>query len=239
MTIPTGHTVKSFDDDLRNLRSMIGRMGGVARQQLNDSLTALLTGDTELADRVIAGDGKLDDLEQEAESYAISVIARRAPLANDLREVIAALKIGSIIERVGDYAKNSAKRVASVAVNSARDVHPGIAEMGRMCSDLFDDALRAFAQRDGALARKVAEGDEAIDDYYESLFQALMTNIARDPSTTSQGAHLICIIKNLERVGDHSTNIAELVHYSATGTQIPPRPKGGDATQLTLNDDED
>ncbi|MBZ6378771.1 phosphate transport system regulatory protein PhoU [Pacificimonas flava] len=231
---PPGHTVKSFDDDLRSLRSMIGRMGGLARKQLDDSIEALLTSDEEAADRICAKDKELDEMEMEAEAYAISIIARRAPMAGDLREVIAALKIGSVIERVGDYAKNCARRVSVLAGHVDRGVHPGIAEMARMASSLLDDALTSFAQRDSELAKKVAAGDEAIDDYYESLFQALLAQIAEDPNQTATATHFIFIIKNLERVGDHATNIAEMVHYSATGDHIADRPKGGDATEISL-----
>lgn len=234
MSAQTGHTVKSFDDDLRTLRSMIGRMGGFARQQLDDSIAALLSSDVDAAEVVNKKDRELDEMEMEAESFAISIIARRAPLAGDLREVIAALKIGSVIERVGDYAKNCARRVEVLAGSANRDMHPGVAEMSRMASSLLDDAMRAFAQRDPKLAQQVADGDEAIDDYYESLFQALLSQIAEDPDKTASAAHFIFIIKNLERVGDHATNIAEMVHYSATGEHISERPKGGDATGLTL-----
>lgn len=234
MPEPPGHTVKSFDDDLRALRSMIGRMGGFARQQLDDSVAALLSNDVEAAEKVSQKDRELDQMEMEAESYAISIIARRAPLAGDLREVIAALKIGSVIERVGDYAKNCARRVEVLAGSTSRKMHPGIAEMARMASSLLDDALRAFAQRDPKLAQQVVDGDEAIDNYYESLFQALLAQIAEDPNQTAAATHFIFIIKNLERVGDHATNIAEMVHYSATGEHIIERPKGGDATGLSL-----
>ncbi len=234
MTSQPGHTVKSFDDDLRSLRSRFGLMGGYARQQLDDSIAALLSGDVETAHRIAEGDKRLDEMEMEAESFAISIIARRAPMAGDLREVIAALKIGSVIERIGDYAKNCARRVEVLVGGVSREVHPGIAEMARMASSLFDDSMRAFAQRDPALAQQVADGDEAIDDYYESLFQALLSQIAEDPNQTASATHFIFIIKNLERVGDHATNIAEMVHYSATGEHLGVRPKGGDANGLTL-----
>jgi phosphate transport system protein len=230
----TGHTVKSFDEDLRALRSMIARMGGLARKQLDDATEALLSSDVEAAEAIIRKDRDLDEMEMEAEAYAISIIARRAPLAGDLREVIAALKIGSIIERVGDYAKNNARRTSVLAGQISRDVHPGIAEIARMASQLFDDALTAFAQRDPFLSLEVCDGDEAIDDYYESLFQALLTQIAEDSTRTASATHFIFIIKNLERVGDHATNIAEMVHYSATGEHISERPKGGDATEISL-----
>ena len=234
MAQQAGHTVKSFDDDLRSLRSMIGQMGGFARQQLDDSVAALLAGDVEAADAITAGDKKLDEMEMEAEACAISIIARRAPLASDLREVVAALKIGSVIERIGDYAKNCAKRVEAVAGAGNRQVHPGMAEMARMTSSLVDDALTSFVQRDPQLAQQVFDGDKAIDDYYESLFQSLLTQIAENPDQTAAATHFIFIIKNLERIGDHATNIAEMVHYSATGAYLGERPKGGDATGLTL-----
>ncbi|MGB7406401.1 MAG: phosphate signaling complex protein PhoU [Pacificimonas sp.] len=230
----TSHTVKSFDDDLRALRAMIGRMGGLARAQIDESVAALLAHDIDAAARVVAKDVELDELEMEAEAFAISIIARRSPLAQDLREVIAALKIGAVIERIGDYGKNIAKRVESVAGSNYRPAGSGVERMSQMVSTQVDDALRAFAERDPYLARAVSDEDEAIDDYYESLFEGMLNEIAADTDNTSPVTHLIFVIKNLERIGDHATNIAEMVHYGATGDYIGDRPKGGDATGLTL-----
>ncbi len=234
MAPQNSHTVKSFDEDLRALRSMIGQMGGLARAQIVDSVAALLSQDIEAAERVVAADPRIDDLEMEAETFAISIIARRSPLAQDLREVIAALKIGAVIERIGDYGKNIAKRVGSISEGKFRTANQGIEQMGRMVSDQVDDALRAFAERDPYLARAVSDEDQAIDDYYESLFHDLLGQIAEDSDNTAPATHLIFVIKNLERVGDHATNIAEMVHYSATGEYLGERAKGGDATGLTL-----
>jgi|TARA_R100000501_G_scaffold17783_2_gene33831 phosphate transport system protein len=234
MNSTTAHTVKSFDDDLRLLRSMIGEMGGLARSQVNEAITALLSHDVELAKRVVEADKRIDELEMEAESFAISIIARRSPLAQDLREVIAALKIGAVIERIGDYGKNIAKRVEALSSSGYRGASAGVEQIGSMASTLVDDAMRSFAERDPFLARAVSDGDEAIDDYYESLFQTLLGEIAEDPENTAPATHLIFIIKNLERIGDHATNIAEMVHYSATGEHLEDRPKGGDATGLSL-----
>ena len=234
MSAPAAHTVKSFDDDLRALRSIIGEMGGLARVQLDGAVAALLSRDVESAARIVAADARLDEMELEAEACAIAVIARRAPMAQDLREVIAALKIGAVIERIGDYGKNIAKRVEVVAKSGYRESNSGVEEMGRMVSALVDNALRAFAERDAERARSVSEGDRAIDDYYESLFQSLLGRIAEDSENTVPATHFIFVIKNLERVGDHATNIAEMVHYSATGEHLTDRPKGGDATGLTL-----
>lgn len=233
MTFQGSHTVKSFDDDLRTLRSMIGEMGGLARAQIDGGVAALLALDQDAADAVVSADRRIDELELEAESFAISIIARRSPLAQDLREVIAALKIGGVIERIGDYGKNIAKRVDSIADSNYRAANSSIEQMGRLVSAQVDDALRAFVERDPYLARAISDEDQVIDDYYESLFQDLLGRIVADPQSTAPITHLIFVIKNLERVGDHATNIAEMVHYGATGEYIGERPKGGDATGLT------
>ncbi|MBV7256805.1 phosphate signaling complex protein PhoU [Pacificimonas sp. WHA3] len=234
MAPPNAHIVKSFDDDLRALRSIIGEMGGLARSGLDRSIQSLLSFDMELAERVIADDRRIDDLEMEVEAFAISIIARRAPMAQDLREVIAALKIGALIERIGDYGKNISKRVASISDSKYRGAGSGVERMGQMVSEQVDDAMRAFLDRDPYLARAVNDQDEAIDDFYESLFQTLLGEIAEDSELTAPATHYIFIIKNLERIGDHATNIAEMVHYSATGEYLEARAKGGDATGLTL-----
>lgn len=236
--MPTAHTVKSFDDDLRQLRAMIGEMGGLAKDQVDRSVIALIERDGEAANAIVASDARIDRLEAEVEQLAISTIARRAPMADDLREVIAALKISAVIERIGDYAKNNAKRVTSISQDSPIRPMVIVPEMARIVSTMVHDALDAYARRDQELAREVWERDANVDEYYNSLFRALLTFMMENPHHITPSTHLLFIAKNLERIGDHATNVAEVVYYSATGDHLTDRLKG-DETVYTVSDDID
>lgn len=226
MTTPTAHTVKSFDDDLRQLRALIGEMGGLAKDQVDRSVAALVARNADAAAAVVAGDVRIDRLEAEVEQLAISTIARRAPMADDLREVIAALKISAIIERIGDYAKNNAKRVTSISQDSPIRPMVIVPEMARIVSGMVHDALDAYARRDEKLAQEVWKRDASVDEYYNSLFRALLTFMMENPHHITPSTHLLFIAKNLERIGDHVTNIAEMVFYSVTGEHLTDRQKG-------------
>lgn len=236
MNTPTAHTVKSFDDDLRQLRALIGEMGGLAKDQVDRSVAALIARDAEAAAAVVASDPRIDKLEAEVEQLAISTIARRAPMADDLREVIAALKISAVVERIGDYAKNNAKRVTSISQDSPIRPMVIVPEMARIVSGMVHDALDAYARRDEALARDVWQRDANVDEFYNSLFRALLTFMMENPHHITPSTHLLFIAKNLERIGDHATNIAEVVYYSATGEHLIDRQKG-DETVYTVSDD--
>ncbi|MBV8237513.1 MAG: phosphate signaling complex protein PhoU [Sphingomonas sp.] len=227
MAIGQEHTVKAFDLDIGELRGLIGQMGGVAEQAIADAIAALQHGDLDLAQRVREGDKALDALELEVERNAVRIIALRAPLANDLREVVAALKIAGVVERIGDYAKNIAKRVPMIEGEGADRIEPVsvIAAMARMASSMVHDVLDAFAARDTEKALAVYERDDALDDFYDSIFRTLVTYMVENPRTISQVAHLLFVAKNLERIGDHATNVAEMVYFAATGTRLADREK--------------
>lgn len=222
------HTVTAFDADIGELRGLISQMGGLAEEQIDQAMLALRRGDHALAAEVRAGDRAIDAIEAEVEKLAVRVIALRAPLADDLREVVAALKIASVLERVGDYAKNIAKRVPMIDGGEERGddrIEPisVLPAMGRMAAAMVHDALDAFAARDPEGAVRVCESDAALDDFYDSIFRTLVTFMVENPRTISQVAHLLFVAKNLERIGDHAGNVAEMVYFAATGRRIAER----------------
>jgi phosphate transport system protein len=222
---PGGHTVRSYDEQIEALRTLIGQMGGIAEAQISDAIDALVRRDADAALEVVVRDAELDRLEAEAERLAVTIIALRSPLADDLREIVAALKTSAVIERIGDYAKNIAKRVP--VLTQAAPVQPSviIPEMARAAAAMIRDALNAYVDRDAELAMQVMERDQQVDDFYNSLFRSLLTYMMENPHHITPSAHLLFIAKNLERVGDHATNIAEMVHFSVTGEHVPERPK--------------
>jgi phosphate transport system protein len=227
-----GHTLKAFDEELEDLRVAIGEMGRLAEMAIGDSLQALSTRDVELAAAVVERDARIDELESDVERRAINIMALRAPLANDLREVVAALKISGVVERIGDYAKNIAKRVPNVE-NSGIEPLSLLPEMGRICSEMVSDALDAFAARDSAKAAMVLGRDQVVDNFYDSIFRALLTFMMENPHNITPAAHLLFIAKHLERIGDHATNVAEMVYFADTGEHIPERYKGeGETTAI-------
>jgi phosphate transport system protein len=228
MAIGGEHTVKAFDEDLNRLRGMISEMGGRAEQALTRAMTALNTGDLDLAAEVIRDDKRIDALETEVEQLAVQTIALRAPMADDLREMIASLKIVSVVERIGDYGKNIAKRVSLLNENRSIEAIPLLMSMSELVTGLVRDSLDSFARRDAELARDVTVRDKPIDDFYNSIFRALVTFMMENPRSISESAHLLFVAKNLERIGDHATNIAEMVHYVVTGTRLEDREKGDD-----------
>ncbi|MDT8758594.1 phosphate signaling complex protein PhoU [Sphingomonas psychrotolerans] len=216
------HTVKAFDEDIKHLRALISQMGGLAEEAIHDAMKALQRGDTALADQVRAKDKQIDVIEAELEKLVVRVIALRAPMADDLREVIAALKIAAVIERIGDYAKNVAKRVPLIhtAGEDRIEALSLLPAMAQMASDMVHDALDAFASRDARVAAEVCQRDSALDDFYDSIFRTLVTFMVENPRTVSQVAHLLFVAKNIERIGDHATNVAEMVYFAATGRYL-------------------
>jgi phosphate transport system protein len=217
------HTVKAFDEDIGELRGLIAEMGGLAEQAIRAAIEALQRHDLEAAARIIAADKKIDALEMQVEQLAVRIIALRAPMAVDLREVVAALKIAGVVERIGDYAKNIAKRVSAIDSHSEIEPLSVLPAMATLAAALVHDVLDAFAARDAEAAVQVCERDKAVDDFYNSLFRVLVTHMMENPKTIGQVAHLLFIAKNLERVGDHATNVAEMVYYAATGTHMAER----------------
>jgi phosphate transport system protein len=226
MATSSGHTIKAFDDDLDRLRALISQMGGLAEHAIRESMRCLVQRDLAGAERVVENDKKLDALEVETEKRAVRLIALRAPMAGDLRDVVAAMKISSVVERIGDYAKNIAKRVP--LLDNVGNIEPVslMPEMARIATEMVHDVLNAFVERDSEAAVRVVERDRAVDDFYNSIFRALLTFMMENPSNIGQSTHLLFIAKNVERVGDHATNIAEMVYYAATGQHLADRPRG-------------
>ena len=217
----TDHTVKAFDEDITRLRGLIGEMGGLAEVAIEEALASLVTGDTKRAQKVVEGDKKLDELEMQVDKLAIRVIALRAPMADDLREVIAALKIAGVIERIGDYSKNIAKRVGSIEGRDRFEPLTLLPAMGEVAAEMVHDVLTAYAARDPDLAREVIATDNKVDAFYNSIFRNLVSYMVENPATISSAAQLLFVARNLERIGDHATNVAEMVHFAATGTYPP------------------
>ena len=220
------HTVKAFDEEIGELRALIAQMGGLAEQAIRDAVQALTRHDLEAAAQIVAGDKAIDALEMQVEQLAVRIIALRAPMADDLREVVAAIKIGGVVERIGDYAKNIAKRVP--LIENAGEVEPLsiLPAMATLAIGMVHDVLDAFAARDAEAALDVCQRDRQVDDFYNSLFRVLVTHMMENPKTIGQMAHLLFIAKNLERVGDHATNVAEMVYFAATGHHMVERDRG-------------
>jgi len=227
----TGHTLTAFDDDLNRLRASIAEMGGLAETAIAAAMRALAQRDGESARAVVENDKRIDLLETEIETLAVQIIALRAPMADDLREVVAALKIAGVVERIGDYAKNIAKRVPAIEESSNLKPLSLLPEMGRIVAEMVRTALDAFVARDPAKAVQVCERDRAVDDFYNSIFRTLLTFMMENPNNITPATHLLFVAKNLERVGDHATNIAEMVYFAARGEHLAERERGADPTR--------
>ena len=224
------HIVKSYGEALDLLAGDIARMGGIAEAQVNDAISAVMRRDTQLAQEIVGRDSKIDAAHKSVEKRCISLLALRQPMANDLREVMAAWKIAMDLERVGDLAKNIAKRTLVINQSDPIQLTRSIERMGRMAASHLKQVLDAYTARDVAPALAIWFQDEDIDAHYNSLFRELLTYMMEDPRTIGPCAHLLFIAKNIERIGDHSTNIAETVHYLVTGEEISAeRPKADDS----------
>jgi phosphate transport system protein len=234
MVIMMEHTFRAFDADLQELARMIAEMGGLAERQVGDALDALNRLDTALAQGVIAADARIDALQREIEEKAILTIARRQPMAVDLRDIVGALRVANDLERIGDLAKNIAKRVEVVGGElNLQKVMRGVEHMTELVLTQIKDVLDAYARRDVVKAVQVWRGDEEVDAVNNSLFRELLTYMMEDPRNISVCIHLLFCAKNIERMGDHATNIAETIYYMAEGqTMTNERPKG-DTTSTT------
>jgi phosphate transport system protein len=223
------HTVKAFTEELDALTQEVARMGGLAETAVNDSLAAVARRDTELAQTVIQRDAKIDAAQREVERRAVKLFALRQPMASDLRVVLTAWRIASELERVGDLAKNIAKR--ALILNQAEPIQlaRSVERMGKMAAAHLKQVLDAYADKDLQAAINVWNSDDNIDAHYNSLFRELLTYMIEDPRTISSCAHLLFIAKNLERVGDHGTNIAEYIHFLVTGEEIATERPRADA----------
>ena len=231
------HIVKSYDRDLESLGRKIAEMGGLAEKMLAEAMEALSLLNIEVAQRVIATDARLDILQREIEEKAIITIARRQPLAVDLRECIAAIRISGDIERIGDLAKNIAKRALKIASETrVMRATIGLKSMQEIAGMQLKDSLDAYAQRDIEKARIVWDNDAQLDALEDSVFRDLLTFMMEDPRNISFCTHLLFCSKNLERIGDHTTNIAETIIYLVTGEPMPvERPKGRDSSLDVTN----
>jgi len=224
------HTVSAYDDELMEIGRKITEMGGIAETMLTNAIQSLVKGDTELAQRVIATDPKLDALEREIEEKAVSTIARRQPMAIDLRALVSAIRIATDLERIGDLAKNVAKRVVAMDGQFApQKIVGGVIHISDLALDRLHRVLDAYAHRDVDGAVSVWLEDQEIDQLYNSLFRELLTYMMEDPRNIGFCAHLLFSAKNIERIGDHATNIAETIKYLVTGeTMTTDRPRVAD-----------
>jgi phosphate transport system protein len=228
------HTVASFDSDLKVLGGMVADMGGRAGRALADATRALTERNQQLAQQVIASDRGLDLLQHEIEEKAVSTLARRQPMAVDLREVVSTMRIAGDLERIGDLAKNVAKRVIAIGEQPAPvNLANGISTLSGRVGEQLAVVLKAYAARDDAAALGVWRADGDIDTLFTSLFRELLTYMMEDPRSIGFCTHLLFCAKNLERVGDHATNIAETAHYVITGEALlGERPKGDESVAI-------
>ncbi|MER2604408.1 MAG: phosphate signaling complex protein PhoU [Siculibacillus sp.] len=232
------HIVARYDQELKELTGRIAEMGGLAEGQIAEAISALVRGDTKLAHKVIQTDARIDALQREVEEQAIQVIARRQPMAVDLRHVFAALRIAGDLERIGDLAKSIAKR--AVVMGGAVQVKRlaiGVEHLAETALDQLKSVLDAYTAGDADRARDVRERDDQIDALYTSLFRELLTYMMEDPRNITFCTHLLFCAKNVERIGDHATNIAEAIWFEVTGEQVTEeRPKANDVGQMQLGD---
>ena len=220
------HIVKAYDNDISALKTQLAEMGGIAEEQLANAIQSLIRRDTGLADKVIRGDELLDELERRIEEKAILTIAKRQPMAQDLREIIVAIRVSSDIERIGDLAKNTAKRAHAISEALPRNLSSGLTRMGMMAQTQLNQVLNAYAKRDDEMGLAVWRADEDLDALYNSIFRELLTYMMEDPRKIGECTHLLFGAKNLERIGDHTTNIAENIHFLIHGKAIVEmRPK--------------
>ena len=231
----TDHTMKAFDNDLQELARMVAEMGGLAEKQVAEAVDALAKRDTSLAQRVSTADAHIDALQREIEEKSVLTIARRQPMAVDLRDIVGALRLANDLERIGDLAKNIAKRV--IALNSEfppPKLIRGVEHMANMVLGQMKAVLDAYAQRDDSKAMAVWRGDEEIDAMCTSVFRELLTYMMEDPRNITFCIHLMFCAKNIERMGDHATNIAETVHYIIEGKPITDQRPKADTTIAAL-----
>jgi len=235
------HIVTAFDEELQHVIRAVAECGGLSEELVSKAIIALTRLDIDVAQAVINDDKRVDELQREIEAMAISLIARRQPMAADLREVVAAFRIASDLERVGDLAKNIAKRVIAIQdqFHSQQVVH-GVEHIAELALAQLKNVLDAYASRDVRAADEVWSRDEEIDALYTSLFRELLTYMMEDPRNITFCAHLLFCAKNVERIGDHATNIAETVHYLVTGEAMTEeRPKQSSVLAFDLPQTDD
>ena len=235
--MPVQHTMRAFDEELRFLANRIAAMGGHAERMVDQSVAALVNSDHDLARKVIADDTLLDDGQREIDDKAIVIIAKRQPMADDLREIVGAIRISADLERVGDLGKNIAKRVFAVTESrQPPSLFRGLQALAELALTQLKDVLDVYATRDVERIGVTRDRDEQIDAVYTSLFRELLTYMMEDPRNITACTHMLFCAKNIERIGDHATNIAETVYYIVTGKQMPPeRPKEDRSHRVTIS----
>ncbi len=228
------HIVRSYAQELATLRDKITEMGGLVENQVRAAAVAVIQGDSESATQAVEQDPGVDALEREVEAQVIRIIALRQPMAQDLRQVLSSLKVTAALERIGDYAANVAKRSIVLAQFSLPFSLSGIAHMARLVQENLKLVIDAVGDSDPEKALQVWRSDQAVDDTYNAIFRELITYMMEDPRNITPCTHLLFIAKNLERIGDHSTNIAETVYYSALGEALPQTRPKGDSSAYTV-----
>ena len=226
--MPEAHTVTAFDDELKEIGGYVAQIGGMAERMVDQAMAALTQSNTDRAEQVIEEDAQIDNLQREVEEKSILMIAKRQPMARDLREIVAAIRIASDLERVGDLAKNIAKRVIALQGQfKPQSLMHGVEHLAELSLEQLKNVLDAYGSRNVKQALAVWQRDEEIDALYTSLFRELLTYMMEDPRNIGFCTHLLFCAKNIERIGDHATNIAETVHYQITGVNLADeRPKG-------------
>ncbi|HKF62801.1 MAG TPA: phosphate signaling complex protein PhoU [Dongiaceae bacterium] len=227
------HTVKSYDEELNRLQHGIAEMGSLAELELQNAVQALVRRKAELGHQIVQDDVHVDELEQQATAQVVRLLALRQPMASDLREIVAALKIASDLERIGDYAANIGKRVVALSQTPPFKLPAALPRMGWLAQQNMRDTLAAYAERNPEKALRAWQADEELDETYSSLFRELLTHMMEDPRNIGSCTHLMFIAKNIERIGDHATNIAETVYFMVLGEPIgSARPKGDSSSYM-------
>ena len=233
------HIVRAYDDQLKRLKAEISEMGGLVEAQLGQAITAVGSRDAELGQRCVASDVRVDALERQVDDSVVKMLALRQPMASDLRSILSALKIASDLERIGDYAANVGKRVQALIQFPPVPSVSGVVRLGQLVRLIVKDVLDAFASSDTARAIQVWQRDQEVDAMYTSLFRELLTYMMEDPRNITPCTHLLFIAKNLERIGDHATNVAETIHFQVVGRTISDaRPKGDETSFAVVAPDD-
>lgn len=232
------HIVRAFAQELHRLSNLVTQMGGVAEAQIAASIKAVARRDITLAAQVMQNDLRLDEYERSIDQEAVRLLALRQPMAQDLREIVSALKIAADLERIGDYAANIAKRSLALAQAPAAKPVAAIPRMGHLVEELIKDVLDSYIERDVDKAIAAWERDEELDDLYTSLFREVLTYMMEDPRNITPCTHILFMAKNMERIGDHATNIAETIHFLVVGEPLRrARPKNDSSSYAVVSPD--
>ena len=228
------HTVRSFEEDLRRLRDMILRMGGLAERQVAEAGEAVVERDSDLAAEVVRRDAQLDALEREVEALCVRLLALRQPMGADLRLIIATMKISHDLERIGDYARSVAKRAIVLSQQPIIGSMNGFVRMTELVQENLQGAIDALVHEDAAKANEIWAADEPVDEIYNGIFREMLTFMMEDPRNITAATHLLFIAKNLERIGDHATNIAETVHFAINGEALEEQRPKADTSEFAV-----